>query len=201
MHPDFSDLVQAAAERCWKSQSLDEALEILQPALEARSAHAYSYLIDFLIGLEREEEAKVYATALLKEAKTDLDLVIVCQLCRDHRLSLLGFDEHTIYRQTLFALADRGNSLFQTEIALNYLRGESGFQRDATEFERWIQKAIVATEEIDPVCYFVEYLLHAGRAVDPLLVERLRLALDDEPDRTALRAFYTRARNASHSDA
>jgi hypothetical protein len=193
MQPDFFDLVKTAAERCWKSHSLEEAREILRPALEAKSINAYSYLVEFLIGLERLDEAKGYAATLLQEAKTDHDFVIICRMCRDETLSQLGFDARSIYRQTLLALADRGNPVFQTEMALNYLRGECGFRRDPREFEHWIQKAIDASEEIDPVCYFVEYLLEAGRQVEPRVVERLRLAAAAEPDRRELHTLHERA--------
>lgn len=194
MQQDFSQLVQQAAQRCWETQSFDQAVEILRPALAAHSVEAYKYLVDFLIGLGRMEEAKGYAENLLREARTNLDLVIVCQMCRKQTFSMLSFDEASIYQKTLFTLADRGNSVIQTEIALNYLRGESGFPRDAKRFEHWIQTAIQASEEIDPVCHFVEYLQDAGQPIEARLLERLKIAVEAEPEWSELQSLYERAR-------
>jgi hypothetical protein len=67
MQQDFSQLVQQTAQRCWETQSFDQAVEILRPALAAHSVEAYQYLVDFLIGLGRMEEAKGYAENLLRE--------------------------------------------------------------------------------------------------------------------------------------
>lgn len=193
MQPDFSQLVQQAAQRCWETQSFDQAVEILRPALAARSVEAYRYLVDFLIGLGRMEEAKGYAEILLREARTNLDLVIVCQMCRNRTFSMLAFDESSIYQKTLFTLADQGNPVIQTEIALNYLRGESGFQRDAKKFEHWIQAAIQASEEIDPVCHFVEHLLDTGQPIEIRLLERLKIAIEAEPELSEVQSLYKRA--------
>lgn len=115
-------------------------------------------------------------------------------MCRKQTFSTLSLDEASIYQKTLFTLADRGNPVIQTEISLNYLRGESGFPRDAKKFEHWILTAIQASEEIDPVCYFVQYLLDAGQPIETRLLERLKIAVEAEPEWSELLSLYERAR-------
>ena len=197
MRDDYSELVQIAARRYWDTDSADEAAKVLKPALDAHSVDAYEYLIGCLLVEERTEEAKHYANVVLETAATDRELLAICTMCRNDVFSRLAFDQHAIHRTALLALARKGNAVIQTEIALYSLRGDFGFSKSDDEFELWIRKAIGATEQIEPVCHLVEYLLDRQRTIEPALIDRLQRAAADEPDWIELRALYRRAHQST----
>ncbi len=197
---DFSALVDRAAGEYWETRSVDAVTRLLQPALDAQYLPAYSYLINVLIAHDQIDRAREIAQKLVEDAKSEPDFALLIGVCESNVFSRLGFDETKIHRTAMLTLAKRGNPLMQAIVALHYLHGTAGFVKNDSRFKSWILKAIESSDEIDPVCYYVEYLLDRDLPVPQHLADRISIAAAEALDWAELQVLVRRMKNAESLD-
>lgn len=193
-----SALIEKASRIGWESGSPDAAIEVLRPALEKRSCQAYRAAMSIMMAHERFDEATEYAKLLVETAESDFDFAVVCIACEAHDFAELSLDEEVIHKRAVLTLANRGNPVAQTEIALHHLRGTAGFEQDEEAFREWIAMAIDSSDEIDPVCYFVEYLVGKNISIDPTLLGRLRAEAQAQPGWKEIQDLLKTAEASGH---
>lgn len=158
------EAAREATTRYWETKSVEFSLSGLLPYLAEDNVAAMHAAASILGAAERVEEASVYCRKILQRAASDEDYVEIMGACEVGMFDILPEGRDDIYKRAMHALAERGNWVVQTELALNYKNGKRGFPKDEALFLQWIEAA-AGSGEFDPVAHYVEYLVKNARPI------------------------------------
>lgn len=181
---DVDERVREAARkalaRYWDTKSVELSLAELTPYLLINNVAAMHTAASILASAERYDEAREFCNEMLQNAKSDKDYVEIMLACETGVFDILPGGRDGVYQKAMIELANRGNWVIQTELALNYKNGKRGFARNEGFFLKWIEAA-AGSGGFDPVAHYVEYLIQKKKPVPQSILSIIDEELRDHP--------------------
>lgn len=180
MNEDGVTPYELAGRIYWETKSVESALAILTPCINAGDIRAMSLAASIYTANDMVEMALECCRKMVELANSDDDYINLLAACEGGAFDLYPGGRDDVYRRALCELAQRGNWVVQIELALNYLNGWRGFAKSEVDFLRWI-KAAADLGAIDAVCYYIEFLVKRGMPVEARFVEMLEREVAKNP--------------------